>query len=52
MAASKLAAVRQRVNRLKKRICIVTATRAEYGLLKPVILKLQSKKDLDRKSVV
>lgn len=47
MAASKLAAVRQRVNRLKKRICIVTATRAEYGLLKPVILKLQSKKDFD-----
>ena len=25
---------------MKKKICIVTATRAEYGLLKPVILAL------------
>ena len=25
-----------------KRVCIVTATRAEYGLLKPIILKLQN----------
>ncbi|MCD7907967.1 MAG: UDP-N-acetylglucosamine 2-epimerase [Clostridium sp.] len=27
---------------MKKRICILTATRAEYGLLKPIILKLQN----------
>ena len=33
-------------NRLKK-ICVVTSTRAEYGLLKPIILKLQSKKNFD-----
>ena len=32
---------------MKKAICIVTATRAEYGLLKSVILKLQSKKDFE-----
>ncbi|WP_286152669.1 UDP-N-acetylglucosamine 2-epimerase [Sporofaciens musculi] len=30
-----------------KKICVVTSTRAEYGLLKPIILKLQSKKNFD-----
>ena len=32
---------------MKKRSCILTATRAEYGLLKPVILKLQRMEDLE-----
>jgi GDP/UDP-N,N'-diacetylbacillosamine 2-epimerase (hydrolysing) len=31
----------------KKKICILTATRAEYGLLKPVILKLMAMPALD-----
>ena len=30
-----------------KRVCIVTATRAEYGLLKPIILKLQAQNNLE-----
>ena len=35
-----------------KRICILTATRAEYGLLKPIIHKLIDAKDLEIKLVV
>ena len=31
----------------KKRICVLTATRAEYGLLKPVIVKLMAIADFD-----
>ena len=30
-----------------KRVCIVTSTRAEYGLLKPIILKLQAQNNLE-----
>lgn len=30
-----------------KRVCIVTATRAEYGLFKPIILKLQAQNNLE-----
>ena len=30
-----------------KRVCIVTATKAEYGLLKPIILKLQAQNNLE-----
>lgn len=32
---------------MKKKICVLTATRAEYGLLKPVIEKLQQDENLD-----
>lgn len=32
---------------MKKKVCILTATRAEYGLLKPVIQKLRADKSLD-----
>ena len=35
-----------------KRVCIFTATRAEYGLLRNVILKLQAKRDFDVRVVV
>lgn len=35
-----------------KKICILTATRAEYGLLKPVIIKLSDEKDLEIFTVV
>lgn len=35
-----------------KSVCIVTATRAEYGLLKPLILKLKNKKTLEMRLVV
>ena len=35
-----------------KRICVLTATRAEYGLLKPVIVKLNAVPDLDVKIAV
>lgn len=35
-----------------KRICIVTATRAEYGLLKPIIKKLREYDDADVKVAV
>ena len=31
----------------KKKICVLTATRAEYGLLKPVIVKLMAITDFD-----
>ncbi len=37
---------------MKKSICVVTATRAEYGLLKPVILKLASSSAFDVKVAV
>lgn len=32
---------------MKKKICVLTATRAEYGLLKPVILKLMKVPEFD-----
>jgi GDP/UDP-N,N'-diacetylbacillosamine 2-epimerase (hydrolysing) len=32
---------------MKKKICVLTATRAEYGLLRPVIEKLQQNKSFD-----
>jgi len=32
---------------MKKRVCVLTATRAEYGLLKPVIQKLRAYESLD-----
>jgi GDP/UDP-N,N'-diacetylbacillosamine 2-epimerase (hydrolysing) len=35
-----------------KRICVLTATRAEYGLLKPVILKLKMISEFDVRVVV
>lgn len=37
---------------MKKRVCILTATRAEYGLLRPVIQKLRTYESLDVKVVV
>ena len=37
---------------MKKTICVVTATRAEYGLLKPLIFKLKEDKDINLKVVV
>ena len=37
---------------MKKTICVVTATRAEYGLLKPLIFKLKEDKDIDLKVAV
>ena len=36
----------------KKRICFLTATRAEYGLLKPIIEKMVSRKEFDVRIVV
>ncbi|MBU1019871.1 MAG: UDP-N-acetylglucosamine 2-epimerase (hydrolyzing), partial [Firmicutes bacterium] len=35
-----------------KKICILTATRAEYGLLKPVIEKFSTRADIDLRVVV
>jgi len=32
---------------MKKKVCVLTATRAEYGLLKPVIQKLRTYESLD-----
>ena len=32
---------------MKKRICVLTATRAEYGLLKPLIKKLAIVEEFD-----
>lgn len=32
---------------MRKKICVLTATRAEYGLLKPIIRKLQSVQEFD-----
>ncbi|MDR1522251.1 MAG: UDP-N-acetylglucosamine 2-epimerase [Streptococcaceae bacterium] len=37
---------------MKKNICVLTATRAEYGLLKPVIEKLQQENSFDVSIVV
>ncbi|NCC70147.1 UDP-N-acetylglucosamine 2-epimerase (hydrolyzing) [bacterium] len=37
---------------MKKKICIMTATRAEYGLLKPLIKKLQYNDNFDTRIVV
>ncbi|MCC3399581.1 UDP-N-acetylglucosamine 2-epimerase (hydrolyzing), partial [Clostridiales bacterium AHG0011] len=37
---------------MRKRICVVTATRAEYGLLKPFILKLKNNEQFDVQVVV
>ena len=34
------------INSIKKKICVLTATRAEYGLLKPVIMKLMDDFDV------
>lgn len=35
-----------------KKICVLTATRAEYGLLKPIILKLNEYEEVDLRVVV
>ncbi|WP_346878717.1 UDP-N-acetylglucosamine 2-epimerase [Clostridium sp. UBA7791] len=35
-----------------KRICVITGTRAEYGLLKPLIMKMIDDKEIDLKLVV
>ncbi len=35
-----------------KRICVITGTRAEYGLLKPLIMKIIDDKEIDLKLVV
>lgn len=35
-----------------KRICVITGTRAEYGLLKPLIMKMIDDKEIDFKLVV
>ncbi len=37
---------------MKKKISVLTATRAEYGLLKPIILKLQAVHEFDVRVVV
>lgn len=37
---------------MKKKVCVLTATRAEYGLLKPVIRKLRTNESLDVRIVV
>jgi GDP/UDP-N,N'-diacetylbacillosamine 2-epimerase (hydrolysing) len=37
---------------MKKKICVLTATRAEYGLLKPVIKKLMEVPNFDTRVVV
>lgn len=37
---------------MKKRVCIVTATRAEYGLLKPIIQKFNDESEIDTQVVV
>jgi len=37
---------------MKKKICILTATRAEYGLLRPIILKLMNVPEFDISVVV
>ena len=35
-----------------KKICVVTGTRAEYGLLKPVIKEINDSRDLELELVV
>ncbi len=42
----------RRMNPLRSKICIVTGSRAEYDLLKPVILKLQSDEEIECDLVV
>jgi GDP/UDP-N,N'-diacetylbacillosamine 2-epimerase (hydrolysing) len=37
---------------MRKKICILTATRAEYGLLKPIILKLKAVPEFETNVVV
>lgn len=37
---------------MKKTICVLTATRAEYGLLKPLITRLHNVKEFDVRLVV
>jgi len=37
---------------MKKKICVVTGTRAEYGILKPLIDKLNKDKDLELQLIV
>lgn len=37
---------------MKKKICVVTGSRADYGLLKPLIIKIQNSKKLDLQFVV
>jgi len=37
---------------MKKKICVLTATRAEYGLLRPIILKLKEVPEFDIRVVV
>jgi GDP/UDP-N,N'-diacetylbacillosamine 2-epimerase (hydrolysing) len=37
---------------MRKKICILTATRAEYGLLKPIILKLKAVPEFETKVIV
>lgn len=36
----------------KKSVAVLTATRAEYGLLKPVIIKLKARKEIETKVLV
>ena len=33
--------------KMKKKVCVLTGTRAEYGLLKPVITAIHNSKDLE-----
>ena len=40
------------MNSYKKKICVVTGSRAEYGLLKNLILKIKKSKKLDLKLIV
>ena len=34
---------------MRKHICVVTATRAEYGLLSPIIKKLEKDKEIGKR---
>ena len=36
----------------RKKVCIITATRAEYGLLKPLVVALQKMPELETQLVV
>jgi len=43
----------EKMNRLRKvRVCVVTATRAEYGLLRPIIQMMEYDTDIDSSIVV
>ncbi|SFQ24572.1 GDP/UDP-N,N'-diacetylbacillosamine 2-epimerase (hydrolysing) [Lachnospiraceae bacterium XBB1006] len=37
---------------MRKRICVITGTRAEYGLLRPLLFRLQKNEEVDLKLVV